>query len=346
MLISVVNRTNGTLSDEQVQDGIRAVNRQIAFDFKPHWHRSAELRLEGPAGRAHDDTFLPELRGDAILYLWDRVAAADALGYHERNAGGLPFGIVFTELSAALDEPWTVTLSHEALELIGDPEANRLVAGPHPGDPKREVFHWYQMCDAVQDERYPIDGVWVSNFLLPLYFTASADVGGRNDFLGRLHHGRPLAPFGINPGCYVGFYDPSTRGHETVSRSGDDRARARLQVKRRAALTQRSTRYALGTAFRDTVRALGERRETVRSLRAFRRTADVPVREIVALETLDRAPLGTTRAPEERPARRPRVADPVYSLGAGLPRRGPSKEAACSSSSGNITSIRDSRRRG
>ncbi len=346
MLISVVNHTNGELSDEQVQDGLRAVNRQITFDFKPHWHRSAELRLDGPAGRAPDDTFLPELRGDAVLYLWNSVAVDDALRYHERNAGGLPFGVIFVELSAALDEPWTVALSHEALELIGDPDANRLVAGPHPGDPNHQVFHWYEVCDAVQDDRYPIDGIWVSNFLLPLYFTATGEVGGRNDFLGRLHKGRPLPSFGINPGGYVGFYDPSTREHERVSRSGDDRARARLQVESRAGLTRRSTRHTLGTSFRDALRALGERRETVRSLRGMRRAADVPLKESVALQTLDRTPMSQTRAADGGTARRPRVPGPVYSLGAGLPPRGPSKEAACSSSSGSITSIRDSRRRG
>ena len=70
MLISVVNHTNGKLTDEQVQDGIRAVNRQIAHDFKPHWHIGAELRLEG-ASATPDGEKLPELRGDAIIYLWD-----------------------------------------------------------------------------------------------------------------------------------------------------------------------------------------------------------------------------------------------------------------------------------
>jgi hypothetical protein len=46
-----------------------------------------------------------------------------------------------------LGESWTVTLSHEALELIADPEVNLLVAGPHPSQPKVDVFHWYEMCD-------------------------------------------------------------------------------------------------------------------------------------------------------------------------------------------------------
>jgi hypothetical protein len=31
--------------------------------------------------------------------------------------------------------------------------------GPHPGEPDRDVFHWYEMCDAVQDETYSIDDV-------------------------------------------------------------------------------------------------------------------------------------------------------------------------------------------
>ncbi len=52
MLISVVNHT--TRKDEEVQEGIRAVNRQIAHDFKPYWHIAAELRLEGTIA-SYDD---------------------------------------------------------------------------------------------------------------------------------------------------------------------------------------------------------------------------------------------------------------------------------------------------
>ena len=39
----------------------------------------------------------------------------------------------------------------EVLELIGDTQVNLLVQGPHPADPTRVVFHWFEMCDAVQD---------------------------------------------------------------------------------------------------------------------------------------------------------------------------------------------------
>jgi len=166
-----------------------------------------------------------------------------ALGYHDRNNHGIPFGFVFTELSKQLGENWTVTLSHEALELIGDPEVNLLVAGPHPANPKQDVFHWYEMCDAVQAESYDIDGVAVSNFVLPLYFTGSEEVGGRNDFLGRLYSGKTLRSFSVNPGGYVGFFNPQSSEHETFSQKGDTKAQERMAIKMKAKGARRAIRY-------------------------------------------------------------------------------------------------------
>jgi hypothetical protein len=288
MLISVVNHTGGKLSDEKVQEGIRAVNRQIAHDYKPHWHLDAELRLEGAIGDTPDDEKLPELRGDAIIYLWDDVDVDDALGYHELNAAGVPFGFVFTELVKELDEPWTVTFSHEALELLGDASANLLVAGPHPAHPGEEVFHWYEMCDAVQDESYKVDGVPVSNFVLPLYFTPGAEEGGRNDFLGRLYKKKALKSFGINPGGYIGFYNPKTNVHETYALKADARARQRLKIKSKAQLTRRSMRYKLGSCYPDrieTALARGRRGAALAPRRARVRAA-APRR---AVEMIDQA---------------------------------------------------------
>jgi hypothetical protein len=287
MLISVVNHTGGKLSDEKVQDGIRAVNRQVAHDFQPHWHMAAELRLEGAIGKDPDEKALPELRGDAIIYLWDEVNVEDALGYHDRHARGVPFGFVFTELVKELGEPWTVTFSHEALELLADPEANLLVAGTHPADPAREVFHWYEMCDAVQDETYKVDGVSVSNFLLPLYFTPDVEEGGRNDFLGRLYKGKALGSFGINPGGYIGFYNPQSGQHETFALKGDKRARTRMEIKGKAQLTRRSVRYKAGTTYPQQIRELAQRGPT-RVRHAT--TAPRAMKPVRAVEMIAQAP--------------------------------------------------------
>jgi len=264
MLISIVNHTNGRLKDEDVQVAIRAVNRQIAHDFVPYWNISAELRLEGPATKRPSKVYLPELRGDAVLYLWDELDPDDALGYHEANARGIPFGFVFLDLTEELEEPWSVTLSHEALELIGDPEVNLLVAGPHPMDRRREVFHWFEMCDAVQAESYLVDGVAVSNFVLPLYFTRETEPGSRNDFLGRRYEGQALPSFGINPGGYIGFFNPKSRKHETYAIKGDSQAKRRLDIKSKAQRTRRSIRYRSKHAAASAVVAGKRRRAATR----------------------------------------------------------------------------------
>ncbi len=138
MIISVINHTNGKVSDEELQVAIRAVNRQIAHDFEPYWSVGAALRLEGRSTKTPDKMKLQDMRGDSVLYLWDRVDVEDALGYHDTNNRGIPFGFVFTELSRKMGEKWTVTLSHEALELIADPEVNLLVGGAAPGQPEEK----------------------------------------------------------------------------------------------------------------------------------------------------------------------------------------------------------------
>ena len=172
------------------------------------------------------------MRGDAILYLRNTIKISDAEGYHDRHFSGIPFGIVFLESSKKLDEAWSVTLSHEALELVGDPENNLLVQGPHPKKRKRQVFHWFEMCDAVQDETYRIDEVALSNFVLPLYFTSSDERGGRNDFLGtRSKAGKTLQSFSVNPGGYIGFYDPEEKQDVTFSIDDDAKGKQRLAAK-------------------------------------------------------------------------------------------------------------------
>jgi hypothetical protein len=245
MVISIVNHTNGQVRDEELQFAVAAINRQIEEHFAPYWSLTATLRLEGRSVEEPDKVDVPDMRGDAIIYLWDKTDVPGALGYHFQNSRGIPYGFVFTDIAQAIGEPWSVTLSHEALELLGDPETNLLVMGPHPSE-ERDVFHWYEMCDAVQAETYEIDDIPVSNFVLPLYFTGTRDVdeiGGRNDFLGRAYNGQTLRSFGINPGGYVGFFDPELGDHDTFSIKGDAVAMMRLAVKSQAKEARRSVRY-------------------------------------------------------------------------------------------------------
>jgi hypothetical protein len=207
------------------------------------------------------------MRGDAVIYLWDKVDVNSALGYHPQNFRVIPCGFVFTALAQSIGEPWSVTLSHEALELLGDPQTNLLVMGPHPTEVDRDVFHWHEMCDAVQAETYGIDGVAVSNFVLPLYVTGTREadeLGTRNDFLGRIYEGGPLRSFGINEGGYIGFFDPQLGRHDTFSIRGDRVALERLEEKSRAREARRSVWYR-DPAIRDRLRSAATARDDGRA---------------------------------------------------------------------------------
>ena len=234
MIVSVINLTEGVVKDCDLLRAIRAVNRQLREDFEPYWSFGGELRLEGRAGRKRGFD-AADMRGDAVLYVRTLARIRDADGYHEAHFSGIPYGFVFLELADALKEDWRITLSHEALELVGDAEANLLVQGPHPVEANRVVFHYFEMCDAVQAESYEIDGLPVSNFVLPLYFTAGAERGGRNDFLGtKGARGKTLRSFGVNPGGYIGFFDPTLGRHgKDDSFDADSLAAKRRRIKRR-----------------------------------------------------------------------------------------------------------------
>lgn len=244
MQISVINLTTGpnAVSRAKVIQVVRAVNRQLEEDFFPYWHIRGQLRLDPEAGTPGDQRQRHDaLRGDGILYLMTSPEQTNLLGFHERHLDGIPFGFVFTEVSAALGEDWSVTLSHEAIELIADPDVNLLCRGPHP-DPKqngRVVFHWFELCDAVQSESYEIDGVRVSNFVLPAYYTSGEERAGHNDFLSTVVRTAPqkLQSFGTNPGGYVGFWDISASKDDTYN---DPRAGEGQDAAKRAAAKEKA----------------------------------------------------------------------------------------------------------
>ncbi len=230
MIISLINHSK-VITDEQVQVVIRAINRQLKEDFEPYWSFSATLRLEGPIGQHPSLSKFGDMRGDAVLYLVDGVNSLGATGWHLANYGDIPYGIVFLGLCAKIKEAWSITLSHEALELVGDPMCNLLVQGNDPLDRRRRVFHLFEMCDAVQAENYSVDGVALSNFVLPSYFSLGEQPGRRNDFLGRSYKGKTLESFGMNPGGYLNVLDPKTGEWEQPLYEDDKEAQRRKKWK-------------------------------------------------------------------------------------------------------------------
>jgi hypothetical protein len=257
MRISVINHTNGNIKDNEIIKVIRAINRQIQEDFEPYWGMGATLRLEGRSEEKPNIVNLMDMRGDAIIYLWDRPKqgskslqeeAEEAIGYHNQNFRGVPYSFVFIDVAERLGQDWSIALSHEALEMIADPELNLLVQGPNPKEPEKSVFHYYEVCDAVSAESYEIDGIKVSNFVLPLYFTSSDEYDGRNDFLGNAHNGKTLKSFGVNPGGYISYIDPHALKPSVFFNEDDSGAQDRKDLKVQLKGASRLNRYQSRTS--------------------------------------------------------------------------------------------------
>jgi hypothetical protein len=205
--ISVLNFST-LISDAEAQEVIRVVNRQVNEDFAPIWGISRDMKLHASEFDPKNSASLTEepVKGDSVMYLVNKGTLAGALGYHDLNGWGVPVGFVFlSDGDGNLNPGWTTTLSHEVLELIADPTANVLVPGPDPRDPENMVLHAYESCDAVERFSYNIDGIDVSNFVTPSYFSETDEPGTRNDFLGL-----GVKSFDALMDCHLAFYDLAT----------------------------------------------------------------------------------------------------------------------------------------
>lgn len=126
---------------------------------------------------------------------------AGALGYHDETPSGKPYARVFPLLNAADGVPVSTVISHEILETLVDPNVARCAQW---SDSK---FWAYEVCDACEATSYSINGVAVSNFVLPPYFEPVSHLAGlKLDHLGLITH-----PLQILPGGY-GQYWNSKKG--------------------------------------------------------------------------------------------------------------------------------------
>ena len=194
MALPVIAITNAStcLTDAQVAAAIPALQRQVTLDFKAYWELDSEL------------TFLPkeELLTDGWwqICVTDNPDQAGALGYHELTSGGTPLGKVFAALDIQTGGSWTVTLSHELLEMLADPWINWCAQG---SDGK---VYALEVCDAVEADKlgYKIDGVLVSDFITPSWFEPTRT--DRVDFKRRISK-----PLQLASGGYISVLDQEGR---------------------------------------------------------------------------------------------------------------------------------------
>lgn len=184
--IYVVNRST-LVSNADAQAMTAAVNHQMQRDVCLAWNLPAT-----------PITFTAKPpKGARVISLVDTADDPQALGYHTET-GAIQSGIVgckpeLDQGAHPLTGPYSVAsiLSHEVLEMAVDPRCNLWA------DSGRGFLVAYEVGDPVQSDHYDIDGVTVSNFVLPAWFDPNTPRGTKVDYLGNLR-----APFTMSSGGY------------------------------------------------------------------------------------------------------------------------------------------------
>jgi hypothetical protein len=171
-----------------------AMQVQVTRDFAPLWNVTAPVSA------------FPALKNLPVGYwpviIKDDIETPGAGGFHQ-DRNNQPYALV------QYSDTWSLTVSHETLEMLGDPTANRLQGGPSPEDGTTQVQYLVEMCDPCEDSQYAysIDGIVVSDFITPNFYDAVTSRGARYSFTGAIP-----GPRQILSGGYISYMDP-TDGH-------------------------------------------------------------------------------------------------------------------------------------
>lgn len=161
--LSVINSST-VLTDDQVSAAVPDFQTQVHSHFASAWGVDADLSFV-PTGQN-------PAAGSWWLVILDNSDQAGALGYHDYSSEGLPIGKVFAGSDMQYGYQWTVTASHELLEMLGDPDINLAAAAPDLGQGNPTQFYAYEVCDACEADQlgYKVNSTLVSDFVFPAWF--------------------------------------------------------------------------------------------------------------------------------------------------------------------------------
>jgi hypothetical protein len=169
-----------------------ALQRQATRDFEPIWNISATV-----------DAF-PRLEDVPVGY-WPMIVETDinvpgAAGVHE-DKDGQPFALI------AMSDSWSLTASHEMLEMLADPFGRRLIPGTSPKRGQGRVEFLVEVCDPCEAANfaYTVDGILVSDFYTPHFFDPTDSPGTRYSYTGAL-----TEPRQVLRGGYLSWHDPAS----------------------------------------------------------------------------------------------------------------------------------------
>ncbi|MGW5223584.1 hypothetical protein [Nocardia niigatensis] len=189
-----MNRST-VLTDAQVSAVVPALQTQVHRDWAPVWGSDADLSFVATGAQPP--------AGAWWLVVSDDSDQAGALGYHDLTDEGLPMGKVFARSDINAGLQWTVTASHELLEMLGDPDIN-LAACVFSNATTGRIYA-YEVADACEADQYgyDINGILVSDFVFPAWFENFRKAGST-----QFDYGKHItAPFQLLPGGYIGVFD-------------------------------------------------------------------------------------------------------------------------------------------
>jgi hypothetical protein len=167
-----------------------ALQKQAIRDFQPIWDITATV-----------DAF--DRLEDVPIGYWPMIVRDDidvqgAAGVH-LDDDGQPFALI------QFSDSWSLTASHEMLEMLADPLGNRLVAGQSPKPDQGRVEFLVEVADPSEDPQfgYTVNGMLVSDFLTQNFYDPVAATGVRYSFGGHIP-----GPRQIVQGGYISWHDP------------------------------------------------------------------------------------------------------------------------------------------
>jgi hypothetical protein len=180
------------VKDHDMSDVARvaaALQRQATRDFAPIWRQE----------EATVDSF-PRLEDVPVGY-WPMIIVEDvkgAAGIH-LDENGQPFALI------EMSDSWSLTASHEALEMLADPWGNRLIPGRAIKPDQGRVAYLVEVCDPSEAAEfgYTVNDVLVSDFYTPSFFDPESDPSVRYSYTGAIKEPRQVLR-----GGYLSWHDP------------------------------------------------------------------------------------------------------------------------------------------
>jgi hypothetical protein len=189
--VALVSETQ-SISFSELSRVSAALQKQAIRDLGPIWNIIATCDA---FGRLED---VPV--GYWPIIIEDDIRTPGAAGIHE-DKDGQPFALV------TAGGGWSLTASHELVEMLVDPFGRRLTAGQSTMPGQGRVEFLVEPCDpseAVQFA-YRINGVTVSDFYTPLFFATTHNPANRYSFTGDIKKPRQVLK-----GGYLSWHDPVT----------------------------------------------------------------------------------------------------------------------------------------